>query len=248
MRYSLSLIVILLSLSLPTIAQAKAWRGILPLKSTRADVERLLGLPGKHGRYQFDKERAYIEYAGAGPCCPVNGCLCFVPEDIVISINVELEVEMRFSTLKIDLKKYKKYVSPQNPALISYSNDEEGIIYTVEDDDVTAIEYLPTAKDCQDVMRRAKRAGVKSSRRKTRCLSLLGHSSLSALFVLHNERQDNTDNVLLRASGQARHILKNLPVLAGRPGASLHRHALAVEDSAPPRSPHPECQPASATR
>lgn len=172
-RYLLGLVAILSALCLPTIAQAKGWRGIVPLKSTRADVERLLGAPGKHGRYQFAEERAYVNYAGAGPCDPVNGCLCLVSEDIVISINVELEVEMRFSTLKIDMKKYKKYISPQNPALASYSNDEEGIIYTVEDDDVTAIEYLPTAKDCQGVMRRAKPAGVQSSRRKTRCVSLL---------------------------------------------------------------------------
>jgi hypothetical protein len=172
-RYLLALIAILSALCLPTIAQAKGWRGIVPLKSTRADVERLLGVPGKHGRYQFAEERAYVNYAGTGPCHPVNGCLCLVSEDIVISINVELEVEMRFSTLKIDMKKYKKYISPQNPALASYSNDEEGIIYTVEDDDVTAIEYVPTATDCQDVMRRAKPAGVQSSRRKARCVSSL---------------------------------------------------------------------------
>jgi hypothetical protein len=145
-RYLFGIIAILLAFCLPTIAQAKAWRGIVPFKSTRADVERLLGLPGKHGRYQFDMERASIEYASAGPCHPVNGCLCFVSENTVTSIYVELEVEMRFSTLKIDKKKYKKYISPQNPALASYSNDEEGIIYTVEDDDVTTIEYLTTAK------------------------------------------------------------------------------------------------------
>jgi hypothetical protein len=113
---------------------------------------------------------------------------CFVSENTVTSIYVELEVEMRFSTLKIDKKKYKKYISPQNPALATYSNDEEGIIYTVEDDDVTAIEYLPTAKDCQDVMRRAKPAGVQSSRRKTRCVGLLKSFLIAALFALHDER------------------------------------------------------------
>jgi hypothetical protein len=53
-----------------------------------------------------------------GPCCPVNGCLCFVPDDIVISINVELEVEMRFSTLKIDKKKYKKNGNEANARYI----------------------------------------------------------------------------------------------------------------------------------
>lgn len=174
-RYSLCLIAMLLAFGLPTIAQAKSWRGIVPLKSTRADVERLLGVPGKHGRYQFDEERAYIYYTDAGPCCPVNTCLCFVSENTVMSIRVELEVEMRFSTLKIDKKKHEKFVSPQDPNLASYSNDEEGIIYTVDlkNDDVTAIEYLPTAKDCQEVMRRAKRARVQSLRRKARCVSLL---------------------------------------------------------------------------
>lgn len=174
-RNLLCLIAIFLVFSLPTIAQAKPWRGIVPLKSTRADVERLLGVPGKHGRYQFDEERAYVNYAGAGPCHPANGCLCLVSEDIVISIRVELEVEMRFSTLNLDSKKYEKLISPQDPNLASYSNDEEGIIYTVDlkNDDVTAIEYLPTSKDCQEVLRRATPAGVQSSRRKARCVSSL---------------------------------------------------------------------------
>jgi hypothetical protein len=131
-------------------------------------VKRLLGPPGKHGRYQFNEERAYIEYAGAGPCNPVNGCLCFASGNIVISVYVELEVEMSFSALKLDKTKYEKYASPQNPGLASYSNDEEGIIYTVdeENDDVTAIEYLPSAKDCQDIMRLAKPSAVQSVRRK----------------------------------------------------------------------------------
>src|SRR5262245_50962152 len=82
--------------------QAEAWRGIVPLKSTRADVERLLGKPGNHGRYQFDKERVYINYAGSGPCHPNNGCLCMVSEDIVISIYVQPEVKLPFSALKLD--------------------------------------------------------------------------------------------------------------------------------------------------
>lgn len=146
-------------LLLPTMnPQAKEWRGIVPLKSTRADVERLLGSPGAHGRYQFKNERAYIHYA-EGSCNRVNDCLCLVSEDTVSSIYVQLEVEMRFSTLQLDKTKYKKYTSPQNPAIATYSNDEEGIIYTVdeENDDVIAIEYLPSAKDCQDIVKNRRR-------------------------------------------------------------------------------------------
>jgi hypothetical protein len=175
-RKSVSVIGMLLALTVTAVnAQAEGWRGIVPLKSTRADVERLLGLPGKHGRYQFDKERAYIHYAGPGPCHPVNGCLCEVSKDTVISIHVELEVEMRFSALNLDKKKYKRYPSPQDPTIVTYSNDEQGIIYTVDEehDDVTDIQYLPTAKDCQAAMRRAKRARAQSSHRKARCLGSL---------------------------------------------------------------------------
>ena len=128
------------------------------MKSTRADVERLLGRPGEHGRYQFDKERAYIEYAGTGPCAKVNQCLCQVSEDTVISIYVELEVEMSFSGLKLDKKDYKKFISRKDPTIATYSNQEKGIISTVDqtDDDVTAIEYLPDAKNSKNLLRRTK--------------------------------------------------------------------------------------------
>jgi hypothetical protein len=151
-----SIAVIFLFLLLPTVnLQAKEWRGIVPLKSTRADVERLLGLPGAHGRYQFKDERVYVNYA-EGSCNRVGDCLCLVSKDTVLSIYVELEVETRFSTLKLDKTKYKKLVIVPDASQATYSNDEEGIIYTVdeENDDVIAIQYLPSAKDCEDVMKR----------------------------------------------------------------------------------------------
>jgi hypothetical protein len=172
-RFLLSIMATLLACGLPIVAQGKGWRGIVPLRSTRADVERVLG-PGKNDHYQFDEERVHVNYV-EGECNPVNGCLCFVPKGTVISIYVQPEVEMRFSKLNIDKKKYEKFVSSKDPNVATYSNDKEGIIYTVneENDDVIAIEYLPTAKDCQDVMRRAKPPKVQKSSRKAGCASLL---------------------------------------------------------------------------
>jgi hypothetical protein len=81
----------------------------------------------------------------------------------VISIYVELEVEMSFSELKLDKKHYTKFISRQDPTIVTYSNEDLGIIYTVDktDDDVIAIEYLPAAKDCKDVLRRAQRLALK---------------------------------------------------------------------------------------
>lgn len=125
----------------------------MPLQSKRADVERLLG-EGTNDHYQFERERVHVNYAGE-KCHPVNGCLCLVPKDTVISIYVQLEVEMSFSRLKIDKKKYERYVSPQDPTIATYSNEEEGIIYTVNEknDDVKAIQYIPAAKDCADLLK-----------------------------------------------------------------------------------------------
>jgi hypothetical protein len=153
-RFLLTTIPILLSCCVSVVAYGKAWRGIVPLQSKRADVERLLG-EGTNGHYQFERERIHVEYAGDGTCHPVNGCLCLVSKDTVISIYVQLEVEMSFSKLKIDKKKYERYAGPQDPTIATFSNEEEGIIYTVDEknDDVIAIEYIPAAKDCNDLLK-----------------------------------------------------------------------------------------------
>ena len=158
---------LLLTLILTAVeADARGWRGIVPLKSTRADVERLLGLPGKHGRYQFENERAYINYRGTGPCAPENVCSCTVPEGTVLSIHVALEVEMSFSALRLDKKKYEKYVSPQDPTVATYSNEKDGIIYTVDQkhDDITDIQYLPAEKDCEQALKRQNRDAKRRAR------------------------------------------------------------------------------------
>ena|SRR5688572_10959550 len=202
-RFLLSLIVILLPFCLPIVTHGKTWRGITPLQSKRADVERLLG-PGNNGHYQFDNERAHVNYA-EGECNPANGCLGLVPKDTVISIYVQLENEMRFSKLNIDRKNYEKCVSRKDPNVATYSNDKEGIIYTVneDNDDVTAIEYLPTANDCRDVLKRAKRAGVKGLCRKA--LGTYVYSSLSALLVIHDEGETTLTMYLLLTALGDRH-------------------------------------------
>src|SRR5436190_1205603 len=93
--------------------QAKSWRGIVPLKSTRADVERLLGTPNSLGRYEFGDERAYVQYR-ENPCVGAyrpleqDNCECFVSRDTVVSIHVTLEVLRTFSSLRLDKTKYQR--------------------------------------------------------------------------------------------------------------------------------------------
>jgi len=58
-----------------TFGDSKPWRGIVPLRSTRVDVERLLGAPSMdHGDtvvYETGDERVSIEYSKGGCTVPL---------------------------------------------------------------------------------------------------------------------------------------------------------------------------------
>ena len=176
MRYSILKIIPIVALSLccAKLVQGKEWRGIVPLKSTRTDVERLLGKPNGLGRYEFENERAHIDYAKG--CDQSKNCLCLVPKDTVISIFVTLESDLKLSELQIDLAKYKKKRSSHLPGIVNFTDKAEGITYTVDEDDdeVMHITYLPRQLDCQNlinrvraVKRRLSRQGYKHARQIT---------------------------------------------------------------------------------
>ena len=78
----ISLVFMVLITLLVMNAAGKEWRGITPLKSTRTEVESLLGKPDKFGFYQLENERASIQYS-TGPCEKRNKCECLVPKDLL---------------------------------------------------------------------------------------------------------------------------------------------------------------------
>lgn len=140
---------------------AKEWRGITPLKSTRADVERLFGKENELKRYQFENERAYIYYS-TEKCGMIDAtdvtekCRCLIPEGTVVSIHVTVEESRRFSSLKLNQREFQKeFVLP---GMYDYSNLNEGVRYTVDEgrDQIVTILYLPAAKDCEALVRRNK--------------------------------------------------------------------------------------------
>jgi hypothetical protein len=141
--------------------QAKEWRGITPLKSSRADVERLLGKENEFKRYQFENERAYIFYSKE-PCGMMDAtevtekCRCLIPEGTVVSIHVTLEVSRKFSSLNRNKGEFQKeFVLP---GIYDYSDLKEGVRYTVDErrNQITHIDYLPSAEDCEALVRRNK--------------------------------------------------------------------------------------------
>jgi len=147
----LFLLLILFSNDLQAIA--KDWRGIVPLKSTRSDVERLLGKPNESGRYQFPTEKARITYS-TGRCDHKENCECRTPEGTVLSIYVVPEDRIRFSQLSLPKSKYQRLKSRPDLPSATYINEIEGLRYMVNErlDLVENIEFLPAAKDCQELL------------------------------------------------------------------------------------------------
>ncbi len=124
-------IVLLFLLSISCPCAAKEWRGIVPLKSTRTDVERLLGRPKDpvDARYYLPDEIVTIEYsryacdqvptAGGWPTQPVRWN---VKPDVVTLIDVKPRRPVPLSSLSIDLSSFKR-ISGVHPVSISYYQD-----------------------------------------------------------------------------------------------------------------------------
>ena len=134
------------------LSQGKEWHGIVPLHSTRADVERLFGPAAEQDNelmsvYKLEREVVVVQYA-AGPPCGADGFHIWqVPRDTVLSIRVAPRTQIRFSELHIDESQYKVTDGGHVPNYTYYTNDKEGVQVEVTQSLVMSISYYPGAKD-----------------------------------------------------------------------------------------------------
>ena len=142
-----------LILALNFVVQAKGWRGIVPLHSTRADVERLLGPPSRKSdkkplvRYDLEKETVAIIYS-RGPCSTANDYGEWeVPPDTVVGMEVILKQGLLLSELQLDAAQYKVVHVRGVPSYTYYVDDGEGVQYDVSSGHVSTIDYFPAAED-----------------------------------------------------------------------------------------------------
>lgn len=149
--------IVLIALFLPFLiltnrlnVKGQDWRQIVPLKSTRAEVERLLGpTTGAYfGEYELKEGSLFIEYS-SGPCRPERKGGWNVPRDVVIMVSFTPKHKTRIARLKLDPKKFRKIVDDHvfGVGVFYYVNDEEGITYQVQRGKVDFVEYHPTKKD-----------------------------------------------------------------------------------------------------
>ncbi len=137
-------------------AHAKEWRRIVPLRSTRAQVERRLGKP-RNGFYELKAERVFIYFSGER-CAGGEGW--DVPRDTVVRIVVTPTTKLRFAALRLNLRRFEKTTDPSVTAHALYSDKEAGLTYTVYEGGgdnngvIVHITFDPTARDARLVCRR----------------------------------------------------------------------------------------------
>jgi len=136
---------IFLMLALAEPLQAKEWRGIVPPRSKRADVERLLGNAASECKcyYNLPEAKVYVKYSSGS-----RNSTWDTPKDTVIGIDVYPATALpRLADLKIDESKYRVEEDTELPGIFYYVNEEEGFTVVVEDGLARAFHYTATAKD-----------------------------------------------------------------------------------------------------
>jgi hypothetical protein len=137
------------------------YRGIVPLQSTRADVERVLGRPRNpdDNTYYLRHEIVAIGYSKYGcaapprvpgwPVPPIEGWN--VPADTVLAIRVTLRKQVPLESLGLDLSRFKKERGDfDTPTHFMYVDRERGVTVDLNGDGtkevVRGFIYEPEAK------------------------------------------------------------------------------------------------------
>lgn len=137
-----------------TSVAAKDWRDIVPLKSTRADVERIFGLPKatkdrlvvNNGRwiYFLDQEEVHFVFAVGE-----SKCVAPIAEGAILRIHVRPNIEPPVSSLDIDERKFRTFDPTPwgDPDDLAFINEEDGLLIKTWKGKVSEMIYVPSGSD-----------------------------------------------------------------------------------------------------
>jgi hypothetical protein len=132
---------------------AKEWCGIVPLHSTRADVERLVKVKpvrcgGTACLYDLSHKTVFALYANEPTCRNDDATTSWkVPADTVIQITVNYKTPQPFSVLNVDISKYDRVPDKELKGLVYLTDYTQGVRMETSGDMVRAITYYPAKKD-----------------------------------------------------------------------------------------------------
>ena len=154
------ILIILMVLIAATSVAAKDWRGIFPLKSTRAEVERIFGLPkatkdrlvinNGHWVYFLNQEEVHFVFAVDG-FPGESKCATHVAEGTILRIDVRPIIQPLVSSLDIDERKFRKFdpTFGQDPDAVAFINEEDGLLIQTSKGKVSEMIYVPSRSDRQ---------------------------------------------------------------------------------------------------
>jgi len=146
MRATITTIVLVFTLSVVSRVEARAWRGIIPLQTTRAAVVQILGegtdSESAGTKYNFENENVSILYSSADTALPE--CARKLPADLVLAIKVFPKVEVSLETLGLmrDSVKTLPTLSDSLPTT-AFVDDDEGLVMSASGG-TQQIAYLPS--------------------------------------------------------------------------------------------------------
>ena len=125
----------------------------MPLQSTRADVEKLLGKPvssrGSIVVYKTDEEEVAIIFS-AGKCIRSGSERWNVPADVVITIELRPNKRALIQDLHLDPNKYRGVRQSHPENWFVYRNTEDGLMVETlryeNKDEVIVLTYFPGLK------------------------------------------------------------------------------------------------------
>ena len=133
---------------------AQEWRGLMPLRSTRADVVRLFGQCSDEKpwcEFRIENEEILIVFSKPGDCA--------VARDTVLSIQRELLNETTFAALGLDPRRFKSFDPswPRGMGYRGYIDEKNGLLLKTFGGKIFQINYIAGKKDwsvCQTYYRR----------------------------------------------------------------------------------------------
>ena len=142
-----------------TSVAAKDWRGIVPLKSTLADVQRQFGFPkatknrlvvnNGYWIYLFNHEEVHFEFA-VDNFPGEKQCVMPVAKGTIIAIHILPLMGPSVSSLDIDEKRFKRFDEPFRPPphdRVAYINEEDGLVIDAFQGKVSEITYVASRSD-----------------------------------------------------------------------------------------------------
>jgi len=126
------------------------FKGIIPMVTTKSEVEKILGKPNKYGDYELDEGRVHVDYYER-ECEKKIECFCLVPLGTVRFISIELYYDLYLKDLNLDAQKFEETRSSHLPGIYSYLNSKTGVVYEVQGGKVTHIYYNESEDTCNEI-------------------------------------------------------------------------------------------------